>query len=100
MATVVKNLPVSAGVIRDEGSIPLVGKIPRPTPILLPRESHGQRSLVAKKSDRTEQLSICLFVLDYLMSSMYIITKITKGDRRLSVRLMQHQKDLLNHHWL
>jgi len=45
--TVVKNPPADAG---DTGSIPGVGKIPwrrkwQPTPVLLPGESHGQRSL-------------------------------------------------------
>ena len=47
---------------------PWVGKIPRrracPTPVFLPRESHGQRSLVGysprghKESDTTEQLTL------------------------------------------
>ena len=45
---VVKNLPASAGDIRDPGMIP--GKVPwrrawQPTPVFLPGESHGQRSL-------------------------------------------------------
>ena len=62
----VKNPPASAGDSRDPD--PCVGKIPwrrkwQPTPIFLPRESHGQRSLVGyrpwghKESDPTEQLS-------------------------------------------
>jgi len=47
---VVKNLPDNAGDIRDIGSIPGLGKIPwrrkwQPTPVSLPGESHGQRSL-------------------------------------------------------
>ena len=46
--SVVKNLPANAG---DASSNPWVGKIPwrrkwQPTPIFLPGESHGQRSLV------------------------------------------------------
>ena len=46
-----KNLPVSAGDIRDTGSIPEVRKIPwrrvwQLTPIFVPGEFHGQRSLV------------------------------------------------------
>ena len=48
MELVVKNLPVSAGDIRDEGSIPGSGRSPgggHGNP-LLPGESHGQRSLV------------------------------------------------------
>ena len=48
--TVVKNLPANAGDIRDEGLIPGSGRFPRrrawqPTPVFLPGESHGQRSL-------------------------------------------------------
>ena len=50
-ALVVKNPPANAGDIQDEFS-PWNGKIPwrrawQPTPIFLPRESHGQRSLAA-----------------------------------------------------
>ena len=46
---VVKNLPVSAGDVRDV-DLGRVGKIPwrrawRPTPVYLPGESHGHRSL-------------------------------------------------------
>ena len=45
----VKNLPANAGDIRL-GFDPWVGKIPwrrawQPTPVFLPGESHGQRSL-------------------------------------------------------
>ena len=64
---VVKNLPANAGDVRDVGSIPGWGRFPgggwQPTPIFLPGESHGQRSLVGhspqggKESDTTEQLS-------------------------------------------
>ena len=47
---VVKNLPASAGDIRDVGWISGSGKIPwrrewQPTLVFLPRESHGQKSL-------------------------------------------------------
>ena len=47
---VVRNSPVSAGDLRDVGSIPGVGKIPwrrewQPTPVFLPGESQGPRSL-------------------------------------------------------
>ena len=62
--SVVKNLPAKAGDIRDRFD-PWVGKVPwrrawQPTPVFLPRESHGQRSLVGyspwgcKESDTTE----------------------------------------------
>ena len=48
VSLVVKNPPAKA---RDTGSIPGWGEIPwnskwQPTPVFLPRESHGQRSLV------------------------------------------------------
>ena len=50
VAPVVKNLPASAGHMRQEFD-PWVRKIPwrrawQPTPVFLPRESHEQRSLV------------------------------------------------------
>ena len=58
----------SAGDTRKLGSIPGVGKVHwgrerLPTPVFLPGESHGQRTLVGhspqgcKESDTTEQLS-------------------------------------------
>ena len=61
----VKNPPASAGDIRDMGSTPGLGRPPggghgNPTPVFLPGESHGQRSLVGyspqghKESDMTE----------------------------------------------
>ena len=64
MALVIKNLPANAGEMR-RGLIPGSGKIPwsrawQPTPVFLPGESYGQRSLVGyspwghKESDTTE----------------------------------------------
>ena len=61
----VKNLRANAGDIRDVGFHTWVGKIPwrrawQPTPVFLPGESHGQRSLVDyspqghKESEMTE----------------------------------------------
>ena len=61
----VKNLPANADDARDSWVRSLVGKIPwrrawQPTPIFLPGESHGQRSLVGyspwghKESDKIE----------------------------------------------
>ena len=52
VALVVKHPPANAGDRRDSGSIPGSGRSPwkrkwQLTPVLLPRESHGQRSLVA-----------------------------------------------------
>ena len=57
VALVVKNLHVNAGDTRDEGSIPRWGKIPwrrawQPTPVFLPGESHGWRSLVGPKGHK------------------------------------------------
>ena len=62
----VKNPHANAGGIRDAGSIPGSGRSPeggrarQPTPVFLPGESHGQRSLVGyspwgcKESDTRE----------------------------------------------
>ena len=60
----VKNLPANAEDIRDVGSIPGSGRslegVRKPTPVFLPGESHGQRSLVGcspwghTESDMTE----------------------------------------------
>ena len=52
MALVVKNSPANAGDLTDVGSILGLGRSPggerawQPTPVFLPGESHGQRSLV------------------------------------------------------
>ena len=61
---VVKNSPANAGDARDMGSVPGLERSSRrawqPTPLFLPGESHGQRSLEGysqwghKESDRTE----------------------------------------------
>ena len=62
---VVKNMPASAGNTRDTGLIPESGRSPgggawQLTPVFLPGQSHGQRSLVGygprgrKESDKTE----------------------------------------------
>jgi len=50
MALVVKDEPANAGDARDADSIPGSGRSPwrrvqQPTPVFLPGESHGQRSL-------------------------------------------------------
>ena len=56
----VKNPPANAGDVRDKGSIPGMEKKWQPTPVFLPGESHGQRSLVGysqwgcNESDTTE----------------------------------------------
>ena len=59
---VVKNPPANAGDIRDVGLIPESGRRRawQPTPVYLPGESHGQRSLARyspwglKEPDMTE----------------------------------------------
>ena len=58
----VKNSPANAGVVGDVGSIPGLGRSPvgRNSPVFLPGESHGQRSLLgyspggSKKLDTTK----------------------------------------------
>ena len=63
MVPAAKNLRANIGNLRDAGLIP--GKIPwrrkwQPTPLFLPREFHGQSSLVgyspqgSRESDMTE----------------------------------------------
>ena len=67
MAPVVKSLPANAGYIRNTGLIPGLGRLPwrkawQPTPVFLPGESHGQRSLAgygsqgSKMSGRTNAI--------------------------------------------
>ena len=64
----VKNPPTNAGDIRDACFIPGFARFPwrrarQPTPVFLPGESHGQRSLEGyspwsrKESDTTERLT-------------------------------------------
>ena len=59
----IKNLPANTGDPEDAGSIPGSGKSPgggQPTPVFLPGESNGQRSLagyspyIHEESDMTE----------------------------------------------
>ena len=58
MTLVVKNLPANAGDVRDVGLIPW-RRAWKPTPVFLPGESHGQKSLAGhspwgrKESDTT-----------------------------------------------
>ena len=64
----VKNLPANAGDVREQGSIPGLGKIPwrrkwQPTPVFLSGKFSGQRNLAGhspwghKVSDTTEDLA-------------------------------------------
>ena len=51
--SVVNNLPANGGDARDAGSIPVLGSRRRTwqlTPVFLPRERHGQKSLVGYSS--------------------------------------------------
>ena len=57
----VKSLPANAGDIRDTQVQSLDWKDPlnrkwQPTPVLLPGESHGQRSLVGYSPDGQKEL--------------------------------------------
>ena len=50
VALVAKNPPANAGDFRDTRELGLIGKSPwrragQPTPVFLPGESHGQKSL-------------------------------------------------------
>ena len=65
VALVVRNTPANTGGLQDQGSISSSGRSPwrrawQPTPVFLPGESHGQRSLEAtvykgrKEADTTE----------------------------------------------
>ena len=66
LVLVIKNLPANAGDIRDMGSIPSWESPCRrkwhPTPVFLPGESHGQRSMEGyspqghKESDMAEAI--------------------------------------------
>ena len=48
----IKKLPANAAAIKDVGLIPGLGRFPwrrmwqLPTPVFVPEESHGQRSLM------------------------------------------------------
>ena len=85
------EVKASAWNVGDLGSIPALGRSPgegkwQPTPVLLPGESHGGRSLVRyspwghKESDMTEQLHfislhfiyICVCVCLYLYLHPYL----------------------------
>ena len=71
------NLPANAGGVSSAGSVdPWVRKIPwrrkwQPTPVFLPGESHGQRSLAGyspegcKGSDTTERPSTSILTFTF-----------------------------------
>ena len=69
----VKNSPAKAGDVRTkEGFDPWVGKIPwrrawQPTPVFLPGESHGQRSLAGYSpwGRRESDTQSCIHINNY-----------------------------------
>ena len=66
----VKNLPANAADVRDASSTPWRREWV-PTPVFLPGEFHGQRSLVGyspwghEESDTTEKLTLNMFHRTY-----------------------------------
>ena len=74
---VIRNLTANAGDVRDAGLFPGSGRFPwrragQPTPVFLPGESHGQRSLAGyspqshKEVDTTEMTSMHACASNYL----------------------------------
>ena len=85
----VKNLPVNAGNVRDESGRSPGGGHGQPTPVFLPEESHGQRSLVGyspggrKESDMTERLQFTSLHKRHRETQMKIKRKQMKLKRKL-----------------
>ena len=82
MAQMAKNLPI----MWANGFVPWVGKIPwrrewLPTPVFLPGEFHGQRSLVGynlwgcKELDTTERLPLTCLTLILIIVNPLCITR-------------------------
>ena len=74
---VVKNLPANAGDIRDAVSIPGLGRLPwrrtqQPTPVFLPGESHGQRSLVGYSPWGSQAHLVCLKSLEKAINNSFL----------------------------
>ena len=83
MALVAENLLPNAGDVNRQGFNPWVNKVPwrsawQPTPVFLPGESHGQRTLVGyspqgfKESDMTEATWLSWLSLKYHQHFLYI----------------------------
>ena len=86
----VKNLPGNAGDARDLGQVSRLGRAPglrkwQPTPVFLPGEFHGKRSLAGyspwghKESDTTEHARMTappLFSCLFLPHSVILVTKL------------------------
>ena len=82
VALILKNPPANVGDIRDTGSIPGLGRFPsrkarQHTPVFLPGEFHGHRSLMGyspwgrKELDTTEPLTFTLSSLSYFLGALY-----------------------------
>ena len=89
MILVVKNPPGNAGDIRNMGFDPWVGKIPRrrawqPTPVFLPGESHGQRSLASESRTRLKQLSMLACI--EIGSRQVIVSKGMEGWAGMTIK--------------
>ena len=92
--SVVKNPPAIAGVSEDTSLIPGSRRFPwrrkwQPTPVFLPGESHGQRSLVGcsprghKELDMTERLSMTVMTRE--LSSPIVCSQKTKTENRNNI---------------
>ena len=92
VALVLKNPPVNAGDVRDEGLIPGLGGFPwrrtwQPTPVFFPGESHGQKSLVGyspwgrKESDTAEVTWHACMLSDHICASTLLADGETKAQR-------------------
>ncbi|CAI9162481.1 unnamed protein product [Rangifer tarandus platyrhynchus] len=102
--SVVKNLPANAG---DTGSIPVLERFPgekkwQPTPVFLPGESHGQRSLVGysprgcKKAGHDFATKQHLVLLTTSGVSQGLTTEIDGGDCALRVERIEAESQVLN----
>ena len=98
---VVKNLSANAGDARDVGSVPGLARSPgiakwQPTPIFLPRKSHGERSLVGyspqgcKESDMTKHAHTYTYTHQKI-TIMRISQQANNQNKQLS-----HQKQYLD----
>ena len=82
VAWVVKNPPANVGAVGDKCSIPGSGRSPgggnwQPTPVFLPGESHGQRSLEGYSpwGQRVRHMSINLVKLKETINDFFFLTE-------------------------
>ena len=99
------EVKASACTAGDLGSIPGVGNIPwrrqwQPTPVFLPGESHGQRSLVGysprgcKELDTTEQLHFH-FTFKHELNAFEMFTKVS-GIRQAFTKYLFKYNNTIN----